>query len=139
MLTEQTKTFLTSTKVIRTGKTQGTFTKQHVKFYLKVTLNGKEHKTSYQFNPVYSKYTKNSFLACLVSDAFSYYENIDPSGDDLDTLQNFFNCFGYSDNLKEGLQAFKGCKDTYNFLKDAGMTDAQLQVIYDDMLENEML
>lgn len=126
--------------VKRTGKTSGTFSEQHVKYYLTVSFKGQQYKTSYQFNPNFTKYNKNSFLACVFQDAFSYYENIDTSGDILDSMQNFFNCFGYdTDNLKEGITAFKGCRDAYNFLKSTGMTDEQLQVIYDDMLENELL
>lgn len=87
-----------------------TFTKQHKRYKctLKRVDNGMSITTDYQCNPSYVKITKENVLQCLFFDA-QCYENCD------DDIQCFADSLGYT-NIKETLEVFSECKETYNKL-----------------------
>lgn len=105
---------------------QGDFTPRHSKFSCVLyDTKGNEYYFSYQCNLDYTKPSDESILSCVVSDAFAYRDCM--VGDDDDNLQEFFNIFGY-EKIKEGLKAYKGCKNAYNSIKKM-LNDEEIEVI----------
>lgn len=76
------------------------------KYYVKLSYNGNSSNFTY-YESIYNfqknvPLNKKDVLYCLLSDmnCFEYTQN----------LQNFLDEFGYDDNIKQGIKAYKGCK-----------------------------
>ena len=107
------------------------FTPQHVKYNCELVNKNGEYLFTYQCNPKFVKITKESVLACVLSDARCYQDCI--IGSDEDNVQEFANMFG-CDNIKECLKAYKGCKEASEKLNKM-YTQEEQDVLYDYFVE----
>ncbi len=107
------------------------FTPQHVKYNCALSNKNGEYLFTYQCNPNYVKITKESVLACVLSDARCYQDCVIGSEDD--TIQEFANMFGY-DSIKECLKAYKGCKDASEKLNKM-YTQEEQEELYEYFVE----
>lgn len=89
------------------------FTTYHTKFDCIMKYNGITYKFNYQCNTCYIEPNKNDLILCALQDA-NAYESTKINDDDFENIEEFIKEFGYNDNLKEGLKAYKGCKNAYN-------------------------
>ena len=106
---------------------EGDFTPQHTLFNCIIKDNKNNYYNfTYQCNTRYTQPTETSLLSCLISDAFCYSDCA--IGDDDDNIQEFANMFGYSDNIKQLLKAYKGCKETYYNIKKM-LSDEEIETI----------
>ena len=102
----------------------GLFTPSHEKHYLKITITNTEtgeqftKRTTYQFNPTATKYRAGDGVLAVLLDAQSYANTIG--------FLDFCREFGYSPNAPKARGAFKACKASYEFLKNSGMTDLEI-------------
>lgn len=90
-------------------------TPYHTKFNCNMEYNGICYDFTYQCNLQYTKPTKEDIIACVLSDA-RCYASCKVNDDDDENMQEFANEFGYENNLKELLKAYKGCKKAYNII-----------------------
>lgn len=106
---------------------RGTFTPEHTLFSCVLYDNkGNNYNFSYQCNLKYTRPTEEIILSCVISDANCYYDCL--VGAEEDNLQEFANMFGYENNIKELLKAFKGCKEAYNNINKM-LNDEELETI----------
>lgn len=107
---------------------QGDFTPQHTLFncIIKDDKNN-YYNFTYQCNTRYIKPSETSLLAYLINDGLCYKDCI-VSDDDDDNVQEFAYMFGYDNNIKELLKAYKGCKETYTNIKKM-LTDEDINTV----------
>lgn len=106
---------------------QGDFTPQHTLFNCIIRDNKNNYYNfTYQCNTRYTQPSETSLLACLISDALCYKDCI--VGDDDDNIEEFTHMFGYDNNIKELLKAYKGCKETYTNIKKM-LTDEEIDTV----------
>lgn len=128
----QTKLDQITVEHYKTAK--GTFTPNHTKYILDVYYGKetpKQHwiESSYQFNPQYSKYSKDDFLQCFFGDAYAYLSCKDTN--DMKSIDNFASEFGY-EKVSECIKAFEGCKKAYEFLH-MDFSDNEIIEVYDEL------
>lgn len=111
------------------------FTKYHTKFDCIMKYNGIAYKFNYQCNTYYIKPTRNDLILCSLQDA-NAYESTKINDDDLENIGEFVKEFGYDDNLKEGLKAYKGCKNAYNHILKM-FTNEEKESLYNFLEESE--
>jgi hypothetical protein len=107
------------------------FTSGHEKHRLTVTIkdgqgNTYTRRTSYQFNPNFTKFEDGDGLRALVLDSLCYYNS-----------RNFLDfCleYGYQED-GTAKRAFNSCKSTFEFFRSAGLTPDDLGKIA-DILDN---
>lgn len=76
------------------------FTKDHIKYQIKISYKGIHFLTTYQCNKK-SKPSKEDVLSCLLSDMMAYDEYTD--------IDEFQEVFGY-EKVSKCLKAFRGCR-----------------------------
>ena len=108
------------------------FTPKHTKYICEIANEKGNYIFTYQCNTQYTRPTKNSLIACCLSDASCYEGCL--VGDDIDNLEEFKNCFGYDDNIKELLNAYKGCKEAYNAINKM-LTKEEQEELYNYFVE----
>lgn len=102
----------------------GLFTPSHEKHHLKITITNTEtgeqftRRTTYQYNPTATEYRNGDGALAVLLDAQAYADTIG--------FLDFCREFGYSPNAPKARGAFKACKASYEFLKNAGMTDSEM-------------
>lgn len=112
------------------------FTPQHTKFLCNLLTKYGSYSFTYQCNLQYHKgIKKTDLLSCLFSDASCYSSCV--VGEDDDNIKEFSDMFGYNDNIKELLRAYRGCKNAYNALNN--MFTKQEQEILQQYFEDEGL
>ena len=106
---------------------QGDFTPQHTLFNCIIRDNKNNYYNfTYQCNTRYTQPTETSLLSCLISDAFCYSDCV--VGDDDDNIEEFSIMFGYDDNVKQLLKAYRGCKEAYYNIKKM-LSDEEIETI----------
>ena len=101
---------------VKSNSKKDLFTPYHTKFNCNMIYNDICYDFSYQCNLECTKPSKNDLIACVLNDA-NCYESCKINDNDIENVQEFANEFGYENNLKELLKAYKGCKKAYNIIK----------------------
>ena len=126
---KETKLFNILDKLNITWKNagQGNFTPQHTLFNCVIKDDKNNYYNfTYQCNTRYTRPTETRLLACLISDAFCYNDCI--VGDDDENIEEFSKTFGYENNIKALLKAYKECKETYFNIKKM-LNDEEIEII----------
>ena len=103
------------------------FTREHRKYICEIANDKGGYLFTYQCNPNYTRPTKDRLIACVLSDARCYQDCL--IGSEEDNLQEFANMFGYDNDLKELMRAFKGCKEASNKI-DKMLTRQEQEDLY---------
>ena len=96
----------------RTNDKSELITPQHAKYACSISNEKGIYSFTYQCNPNYTRPTKEGLLACCLSDARCYEESITGKGEE-ENIQEFAYLFGYDNDIKGLLKAYKGCKEAY--------------------------
>ena len=109
------------------------FTEYHTRFDCTLNYNNVTYNFDFQCNTDYTKPTKEVVLGCVLLDSRCYLDS-KVYDDDIDNLEVFKDVFGYED-IKELLQAYKGCKNAYNHISKMFTKEEQEQLF--DYLEKK--
>ena len=116
----------------RTNDKSELFTPQHIKYVCSISNEKGNYLFTYQCNPQYVKPTKDRLIACVLSDARCYQDCL--IGGEEDNLQEFADMFGYDNDFKTLMKAFKGCKEASNKI-DKMLTREEQGFLYDYYME----
>lgn len=117
---------------IEMGK--GDFSKEHTLYSCMIkNKENKHYQFTFQCNTKYTKPNNVLLLASLVLDARCYDDS--NVGDDDDNIEEFARNFGYDNEIKRLMKAYKGCKKTSLFLNSIFNSD-DLELLYNVLSEN---
>lgn len=116
----------------RTNDKSDLFTPQHIKYACSISNEKGVYSFTYQCNPNYTKPTKKSLIACVLSDARSYQDSV--IGSEEDNLQEFANMFGYDNDFKALMRAFKGCKEASEKISKM-LSQEEQELLYNYFIE----
>ena len=111
------------------------FTPNHTRFDVKLYLDSELfYQTDYQCNEDFSPFSGTNVLKNVADDAMSYVNCSD--------LADFLDEFGYAeggkDEIRKGIKAFAGCKETYDALVRHGILPSAMSDFFAFLEDNEV-